>query len=59
MIGLKLATLATILAVCEYVGRHRWPAGRLLARIAVAGNTAAVGLGCAAIAIYAITVLQG
>jgi hypothetical protein len=59
MIFLKIVSVTTVLAVCEVVGRRRHCTGRLLAHAAIVANSIAASLGCAAIAIYEITVICG
>lgn len=59
MILLKLLSITFIIGVCQYAGRRRFRAGHLLAQIAIAANSAAVAVGCAALAAYSITVIAG
>ena len=59
MLALKAASIAAVLGVCEIVGRKRHATGRALAQLAIAANTAAVTLGCAALTVYGVTVFAG
>lgn len=59
MILLKVVSIGFTVAVCQYVGRRRFRAGHVLAQIAVAANTAAVSVGCAAIVVYTAAVIGG
>jgi Domain of unknown function (DUF5658) len=52
MVALKAASVITVLVLCESIGRRRESAGRAVALIAIAANTAAATLGLACIAVY-------
>lgn len=58
MISIKAATLALVLAICEYVGRRRPTTGRRLAEFALAANTMAVSFGLVYLTQFSLVVLQ-
>lgn len=58
MISIKAATMALVLAICEYIGRRRPPLGRRLAELALAANTLAVSFGLVYLSQFALVVMQ-
>ncbi len=58
LISIKAATIAMVLAICEYVGRRRPVMGRRLAEFALAANTLAVSFGLVYLTQFSLVVLQ-
>ncbi len=58
LISIKAATMALVLAICEYVGRRQPKVGLRLAEFALVANSVAVSFGLVYLTQFSLVVLQ-
>jgi hypothetical protein len=52
LLAFKLAAVAAVLAICQYIGARRWQVGRRIMDFALAANTVPVTLACLYLAAF-------